>query len=97
MPRNEKNSRWWPVLYVEKAAKTDEEGSFVWKLRDELTKAFKKIDLTNIKLYANMTPRFWKISLGTDFISEAELASFDNRKVIVVHKDSPAKGKSKVS
>ena len=97
MSRDDENSKWWPVLYVGKAARKDEEGSFVWKLRDELTKALEKIDLTDIKLYANLTPRFWKISHGTDFISEAEAASFDNRKVIVVHKDSPAKGKSKVS
>lgn len=97
IPRDDDSTRWWPVLYVGKNAKKDEDGSFVWKLRDELNEALKRIDLTKIKLYANLTPAFWKISHGTDSITDAEAAAFDKRRVVVVHKDTAAKGKSKVS
>ena len=97
MPRDEENSKLWPVLYVGKSAKKDEEGSYVWKLRDELVEALKRIDLSKVTLYANLAPNFWKISHGKDCISDAEAVSFDKRRVIVVHKDTAAKGKSKVS
>ena len=97
MPRDDENSRWWPVLYVGKNAKKDEEGAYVWKLRDQLAEALKRVDLTQVKLYANLAPTFWKISHGNDCINEDEAIAFDKRKVIVVHKDTAAKGKSKVS
>lgn len=97
MPRDYENSKWWPVLYVGKTAKKDEEGSYVWKLRDELSEALKRIDFSKVNLYANLAPHFWKISHGNDCITDTEAASFDKRRVVVVHKDTPAKGKSKVS
>lgn len=97
LPRDNENSMWWPVLYVGKNAKKDEEGSYVWKLRDELTEALKRIDLSKVSLYANLAPQFWKISHGNDCISDGEAAAFDKRRVIVVHKDTAAKDKSKVS
>lgn len=37
MERNNENARWWTVLYVGKSAGKDEEGSYIWKLRDELS------------------------------------------------------------
>ena len=97
MPRDDENSRWWPVLYVGKNAKKDEDGAYIWKFRDELAEALKKVDLTQVKLYANLAPTFWKISHGNDCINEDEAIAFEKRKVIVVHKDTAAKGKSKVS
>lgn len=97
MPRDEESSRFWPVLYVGKNAKKDEEGSYVWKLRDELAEAFKRIDLSKISLYANLLPTFWKISHGNDCITDAEASSFDKRRIVVVHKDTAAKGKSKIA
>lgn len=97
MPRDDENSRWWPVLYVGKNAKKDEEGAYVWKLRDELAEALKRVDLSHIKLYANLAPTFWKVSHGNDCINEDESIAFDKRKVVVVHRDMAAKGKSKVS
>ncbi len=91
------NGGGWPVLYVGKAAKKDEEGSYVWKLRDELAEALGRVDLSKVNLYANLEPNFWKISHGNDCISDVEAAAFEKRQVIVVHKDTAAKGKSKVS
>ena len=97
MPRDEENSRYWPVLYVGKTAKKDEEGAYVWKLRDELLEALQRVDLSKVKLYANLAPRFWKISHGNDCITDAEATTFDKRRVIVVHKDTAAMAKSSVS
>lgn len=97
MPRDEDNSRWWPVLYVGKNAKKDEEGAYVWKFRDELAEAVKRIDLSQVKLYANLTPSFWKISHGNDCINDDEANAFEKRKVIVVHKDTDAKARAKVT
>lgn len=82
---------------VGKAAKKDEEGSYVWKLRDELAEALGRVDLSKVNLYANLEPNFWKISHGNDCISDVEATAFEKRQVIVVHKDTAAKGKSKVS
>ena len=49
------------------------------------------------KHYTNLAPNFWKISHGTDCISDLEVKNFEEKGVIVVHKDTPAKAKSKVS
>lgn len=71
-PENE-NNKWWPILYVGRCAKKEEKGSYVWKLRDELAKALKRIDLSAIALYAkdtsdiqywflNANPKMWSMS-----------------------------------
>ena len=49
------------------------------------------------KHYTNLAPNFWKISHGTDCISDLEVKNFEEKGIIVVHKDTPAKAKSKVS
>ena len=35
-----KNSKWWPILYRGKPAGKGTDGSYIWKLRDELKEAF---------------------------------------------------------
>ena len=76
MERNNENARWWTVLYVGKSAGKDEEGSYIWKLRDELSEALDKIDLSQVQLYAvpeggdddhrywwlNANPKIWSFS-----------------------------------
>ena len=52
MPRDSENSRWWPVLYTGKSADSKEDGSYIWRLRDQLIQALKKTDLSHIPLYA---------------------------------------------
>ena len=44
--------RYWPVLYVGKKAGKEEAGSYVWRLRDELSQALDQVDLSGIELYA---------------------------------------------
>ncbi|MBQ8784515.1 MAG: AAA family ATPase [Alphaproteobacteria bacterium] len=50
---DDKNSKWWPILYLGKKADKDIQGDFIWKLREELSDALDEIDLTNIHLYVN--------------------------------------------
>lgn len=52
MPRDSDNSRWWAVLYVGRRATKDEEGSYIWKLRNELSDALDQVDLKDVDLYA---------------------------------------------
>ena len=52
MQRNNNNAKWWPILYVGKAA-VEEEGACVWKLRDELAEALNRVDLSGVPLYAS--------------------------------------------
>ena len=49
------------------------------------------------KHYTDLSPNFWKISHGTDCISDSEVKIFEERRVIVVHKNTLAKAKSKIS
>ncbi len=76
MSRDEEHYRWWPILYLGKNARKDEDGSYVWKLRSELSEALDKVDLSNVALYAqaaaeeevhnywflNANPKIWSFS-----------------------------------
>lgn len=46
------NAKWLPVLYVGKNAGASDQGSYIWKLRDELAQALNKVNLDNVELYA---------------------------------------------
>ena len=48
MPRDSENMRWWPILYVGKNASTKADGTYIWRLRDELLQALKKADLSKV-------------------------------------------------
>lgn len=50
------STQWWTVLYTGRDAEKDEDGSVVWKLRDELSAALDKADLSKIELYAATAP-----------------------------------------
>lgn len=95
MIRDTENSRWWPILYVGKEADSSTDGVYIWKLRDELSEALEKVDLSDIPLYVDDTPAIWKISHGS--ISERNRSIFEDRKVAVVHSTTKAKAVSKVS
>jgi len=97
MTKDTDNSKWWPILYVGRYADKSTEGIYIWKLRDELSEALDKFDLSEIPLYANEETVIWKISHGTDFISDAEAKNFEEKHVIVVHEDTKAKATSRVS
>ena len=64
--REDGSTQWWTVLYVGRSADEDETGGFVWKLRDELSKALDGFDLSRIKLcaVADNKVRYWLCAPG---------------------------------
>ncbi len=76
MPRDEKSTRWWAILYLGKDAKKDEDGTYVWRLRDELSAALDQVNLDDTVLYVhagsdeeihnywflNANPKIWSLS-----------------------------------
>ena len=76
LPPEEENARFWPVLYVGRHADKSDEGSYVWKLRDELASALTQNDLSQVELYAaaadgeeakgywwlNANPKIWSFT-----------------------------------
>ena len=53
MKNDNDNSKWWPILYVGKYADKNTAGVWIWRLRDELSEAMEKIDMSKVKLYSN--------------------------------------------
>ena len=92
-------SKFWPILYTGRGADSSMEGTYVWRLRSELSAALDQVDLSKIPLYAEVSPSIWKISHGTDAtgISEFNKRVFEKRKVVVVHSQTKAKATSKVT
>lgn len=79
MDRDSENSRWWPVLYVGRHAGKDEDGSYVWKLRDELAEALGKANLDGVRLYASTggdedEPGYWWLNANPKIWSFADIA-----------------------
>lgn len=63
--REDGSTQWWTVLYTGRYADAEEEGSFVWRLRDELSEALDGLDLSGVKLYAPAGKvRYWLCAPG---------------------------------
>jgi len=73
--REDGSTQWRTVLYTGRDTDKGEDGSFIWKLRDELSEALDQTDLSNIELCAaaapeedhgywwlNANPRIWSFS-----------------------------------
>lgn len=52
LPKDSDNSRYWPIMYFGKPADKENQGSYIWKLRDELNQALDRVDLSDVPLYA---------------------------------------------
>lgn len=50
--RKDDATHWWPILYQGKQASDNEPGSYIWRLRPELSQALEDCDLSHIELYA---------------------------------------------
>lgn len=77
--REDGSTRWWTVLYTGRNAAKNEDGSFIWKLRDELSKALDKVDLSGIELYVKEVPGeedhgYWWLNANPKIWSFADLA-----------------------
>lgn len=73
------NSKWWPVLYIGRYAMKDEQGSYIWKLRDELSAALDKVDLSGIELYVAAAPGeedrgYWWLNANPKIWSYSDIA-----------------------
>jgi 5-methylcytosine-specific restriction protein B len=67
------NTKWWPILYFGKKAHKEDQGTYIWKQRDELREALDKTDLSGVALYVepitstnywwlNANPRLWSFT-----------------------------------
>ena len=79
MERENENSRWWPILYLGRNANKGEEGSYVWKLRDELSVALDQVDLSGVELYVAAAPGeedhgFWWLNANPKIWSFSDIA-----------------------
>lgn len=74
--KEEEDSGWWSVLYVGKYADEDETGCLIWKLRDELSEALDKFDLSDVSLYANETSEkgYWWLTASPKIWSFSNIA-----------------------
>ena len=77
--RDDGSTQWWTVLYTGRDAGKDEDGSFVWKLRDELSAALDKADLSGIELYVAAAPGeqdcgYWWLNANPKIWSFADIA-----------------------
>ena len=77
--RDDGSTQWWTVLYTGRDAGKDEDGSFVWKLRDELSAALDKADLSGIELYVATAPGeqdrgYWWLNANPKIWSFADIA-----------------------
>lgn len=73
------NSKWWPILYVGRHASKDEQGSYIWKLRDELSAALDKVDLSAVELYVKAAPGeedhgYWWLNANPKIWSFSDIA-----------------------
>jgi 5-methylcytosine-specific restriction protein B len=82
--RKDGSTQWWTILYTGRDAGKDEEGSVVWKLRDELAAALDKADLSAIELYVSTVPgeedrRYWWLNANPRIWSFADIATGESQ------------------
>lgn len=102
MPRDEGGNRWWSVLYFGKNIKNNGEGTFMWKLRDELAEALKCVDLSNVKLYSEQIFATRNSYTKGDFLREVYMSEDDydrlsavlKRKMNIILQGAPGVGKT---
>lgn len=72
------NAKWWPVLYLGKKAGANDQGSYIWKLRDELAQALDQVNLNDVELYAknentDSTKGYWWLTANPKIWSFSEI------------------------
>ena len=85
LARDNDNARYWTVLYLGHSADKEIDGSYVWKLRDELKAALEQTDLSGVELYAKDESEtgagghYWWLNANPKIWSFADLAVGDER------------------
>lgn len=77
--REDGSAQWWAILYTGRDAGKDEDGSFIWKLRDELSAALDQADLSGSELYAATAPGeqdcgYWWLNANPKIWSFADIS-----------------------
>ena len=89
--RKNGTTRYWPILFMGKAADAKTPGSFIWRLRDELKEALEEFGIERYlwEKPANVNEgiRIWKISEGKDStgLSDNIKMNLILRSVVAVH------------
>lgn len=102
MKKDSRHKRWWPILYVGKWVQDDRSGTYIWKLRPELSDALDQIDLSHIELYASLTSNKFSKAMFLDevYLSEDQyeilLSLLQNKKNIILQ-GPPGVGKTFVA
>ena len=79
-PVMKEDARWWTILYIGRNANKDEDGSYVWKLRDELAAALDRTDLSGVELYATAGEDehgYWWLKANPNIWSFSDIAVGD--------------------
>lgn len=85
LARDNDNARYWTVLYLGHSADKEIDGSYVWKLRDELKAALEQTDLSGVELYAKDESEtgagghYWWLNANPKIWSFADLAVGDEQ------------------
>ena len=78
MPRDEENSRLWPILFLGKSSDNNNDGAYIWRLRDELSEALDKIDLSKVPIFINSSEEddphgYWWLTASPKIWSFADI------------------------
>lgn len=60
----------WAVLYMGRKEKDQKNGSYIWRLRDELSRALDRIDLSGVALYADGYPEVHAEECAEEHVEE---------------------------
>ena len=76
--------RYWPILFTGKKADKDDEGNFIWRLRDELSTALDQVDLSDVPLYAETnqtseTQQYWWLTANPKIWSWSDIQIGDQQ------------------
>ncbi|UNL85272.1 AAA family ATPase [Priestia koreensis] len=79
MERGTENTFWLPILYIGRIVDKDEEGSYIWKLREELEEALDNVDLSQVELYVASAPgeeehRYWWLNANPKIWTFSDIA-----------------------
>lgn len=71
--------KYWSILYLWRHETKENQGPYIWKLRDELSKALDKVDLSNIDLYVKSDSNaeghgYWWLNAKPNIWSFSDLA-----------------------